>query len=234
MPGLLEDLDLRDKSHVFSGRKEAGRALARMLSHLKGTDSMVLAIPSGGVPVAAEISRALCIPVDLLVLRKIQIPWNPEAGFGALAPDGTRFMNDPLLRTLGLTGREVEQQLRQTLSILRKREEVFRKGRAYPSFEGKTVIITDDGLASGYTMLAAVRFIRKSAPEKVIVAVPTSSARTADFILREADELCCPNIRRGPVFAVADAYVDWYDLSDGEVLEILAELEKEGLYPPAQ
>ena len=221
MNRLIEDTSLRDRVHVFSDRNEAGRLLARKLTPYKESDSMIFGIPSGGVPVASEIAKALSLPLDLIIVRKIQIPYNPEAGFGAVGPDGRVIFNEILLNRLNLTDDEIREQVKNTMDMIQKRNHLFRGDRPYPQLKGKTVILVDDGLASGYTMLSAVRFIKSHGPEKIVVAVPTASKRTIDYIIPETDELLCLNVRTGFSFAVADAYTNWYDLTDKEVLDIL-------------
>jgi len=223
---LIEDLSLRDKLYVFRDRKEAGIILARKLLKYKGTDGIVLGIPSGGIPVAAELAKALSLPLDLVILRKIQIPNNTEAGFGAVAPDYKVLINEDLLSMLNLSQKYVERQIKLTIDTIKKRDDLFRKGLPFPSVKNKMVIIVDDGLASGYTMLSAVEFLRRHGPEKIVVAVPTGSKRTVDFILPKVDELICLNIRTGFTFAVADAYENWYDLTDNDVISILQEFNR--------
>jgi predicted phosphoribosyltransferase len=223
---LIEDLSLHDKLYVFRDRKEAGTILARKLLKYKGTDGIVLGIPSGGAPVAAELAKALSLPLDLVILRKIQIPHNTEAGFGAVAPDYKVLINEDLLSMLNLSQKDVEHQIKLTIDTIKKRNDLFRKGLPFPSVKNKMVIIVDDGLASGYTMLSAVEFVRRQEPEKIVVAVPTGSKRTVDFILPKVDELICLNIRSGFTFAVADAYENWYDLTDNDVISILQEFNR--------
>ena len=223
---LIEDLYLRDKLYVFRDRKEAGTILARKLLKYKGTDGLVLGIPSGGVPVAAELAKALSLPVELVILRKIQIPHNTEAGFGAVAPDYKVLINEDLLSMLNLSQKDVEHQIQLTIDTIKKRNDLLRKGLPFPSVKNKIVIIVDDGLASGYTMLSAVEFLRRHEPKKIVVAVPTGSKRTVDFILPKVDELICLNIRSGFTFAVADAYENWYDLTDNDVISILQEFNR--------
>ena len=215
---LREYTMFRDRVRVFEDRRDAGRLLGEMLVEYRDTGAIVLALPSGGVPVGTEVAKALNAALDLLIVRKIQIPDNPEAGFGAITPDGTPIINKGLLAKLSLNKKAVEAQINKAMESVKQREGLFRKNRPYTSFQSKTVIIVDDGLASGYTMLAAIRFVKRDTPEKVIVAVPTSSARAIDFILEEADELFCANIRTGYSFAVAEAYRNWYDLTEKEVL----------------
>lgn len=221
MQRIIEDSSLRDKLYVFKDRKEAGKLLAQRLLGYKGTNGIVLSIPSGGVPVAAEIAKAIILPLDLIIVRKVQIPHNPEAGFGAVGPDGKVLLNEELLRSLDLSEKEVEQQIQMTVNIIKRRNELFRKGLPFPSVKNRVVIIVDDGLASGYTMLSAIDFVKRHEPQKLVVAVPTGSERTADFILPNVDELICLNVRSGLSFAVADAYENWYDLEDDEVISIL-------------
>jgi putative phosphoribosyl transferase len=217
---FTEDSSLRGKQHVFEDRTQAGRLLARALLHLKSSDCMVLAIPSGGIPVASEIAHALDLPMDLMIVRKIQIPFNPEAGFGAMSPDGEIILNEQLLRQLKLTEDEISTQIKKTFETIQQRNRLFREGKPYPQPERDAIIIVDDGLASGFTMLAAVTFMRKRGAQKITVAVPTGSKNTIEFVLPEVDELVCLNVRSGFPFAVADAYRNWYDLADKEVMAI--------------
>jgi len=221
MGELIEENSLRDKRYVFTDRRDAGRLLSQKLLKYKGSDSMILAIPSGGVPIACEIRQTLSLAMDLIIVRKIQIPGNPEAGFVAMSPDEEVVLNERLLNQIGLTEEEMTTQIRKTRDVIKKRGRVFRQDKPFPSVENKIVFVVDDGLASGYTMRAAINFIKRKNPLKIIVAVPTASQKTADSILSEVDELICLNVRSGYPFAVADAYENWYDVTDEEVLEIL-------------
>ncbi|MCD4668853.1 MAG: phosphoribosyltransferase [Actinomycetia bacterium] len=221
MSTLIEDRSLMDKLYVFKDRREAGRRLARKLMRYKGSNTMVMAIPAGGVPVADEIAKALQLPAELVIVRKIQLPDNPEAGFGAVGPYGEMILNEPWVAQLHLAEYEIIAQKKKTIDNIKKRDQIFRKGRPYLDLKGKTVILVDDGMASGYTMLAAIGFTRRLESSKVITAVPTASNKTVDFILPQVDELVCLNVRRGYYFAVADAYKNWYDLDDEEVLSII-------------
>lgn len=221
MSSLIEDRSLRDKVYVFKDRKEAGRLLAQKLSGYKDVNGIVLGIPSGGVPVAAEIAKAIGLPLDVIIVRKIQLPDNTEAGFGAVGPDGEVSLNTNLVSQLHLTEKEVKRQIQITVDTIKRRNELFREGRPFPFLKDKVVIIVDDGLASGYTMLSAIDFIKRHKPEKVVVAVPTAPKGTVDLILPQVDEIVCLNVRSGFTFAVADAYEKWYDLEDEEVISIL-------------
>jgi len=221
MGRLIEDTSLRDEVHVFTDRTEAGRRLSEMLSEYKGKELIILAIPAGGVPVGYKIAKDLGVLLDLIIVRKIQFPDNPEAGFGAVGPDGDVIFNELLLSRSGLTEQEIDSQVERTKKVVMARNQLFREGSPFPDLKNKDVIIVDDGLASGYTMYEAVRFIKRRGAGKVIVAVPTAPERTVHMLLPEVHELYCLNIRRTPFFAVADAYKNWYDVSDEEVITIL-------------
>ncbi|MCX7794104.1 MAG: phosphoribosyltransferase family protein [Thermodesulfovibrionales bacterium] len=225
MDYLIENISLRDRTGVFEDRKEAGILLSEKLIKYKDSGAIVFAIPSGGVPVAAEIARSLNLSMELIIVRKIQVPYNPEAGFGSMDPDGNVLLNKELLSHLMLTDEEIEEQIKKTKEVISMRENLFRNARDYPPVKDKIVIIVDDGLASGYTMLSAIRFLKKRGPAKIIIAVPTGLDRTVERIKKEVDEIYCLNVRTGLSFAVADAYRNWYDLSDEEVINILKDLK---------
>jgi putative phosphoribosyl transferase len=224
MGKLLEDPALRDRLHIFFDRSQAGHRLAAMLEPYRGREVKLFAIPAGGVPVAAEIASSLKIRLDLVIVRKIQLPWTTEAGFGALNPAGETIFNKELLRRLPFSPEEIEIQVKKTEAVLKEREARLRGGKPYPRLGGIPAIIVDDGLASGYTMRAALAFLKGQGAGQTVVAVPTGSARTVQELLPQVDELICLNVRGGFSFAVADAYENWYDLTEGEVLEILASL----------
>lgn len=218
---LIEDRSLRDKLFVFEDRMEAGNKLAEKLLDYKNTVALILAVPSGGVPIGKKIRKVLACEFDLLIVRKAQIPWDTEAGFGAVNLDGDIVLNNPLLATLRLTDEEIDNQIEKTRVILEKRNSLFRKDKEFPALRNKTVIIADDGLASGYTMQAAIRFVKKREPSQIIVAVPTGLADTVETILKEVDVVACLNVRSGYPYAVASAYRNWYDLTDSDVLRLL-------------
>jgi putative phosphoribosyl transferase len=224
MGKLLDDPVLRNRTYVFADRAAAGKRLAQMLRDYQGKPLRLFAIPAGGVPVAAEIARALKVPLDLVIVRKIQLPWTTEAGFGALDPDGTPLFNEALLDRMTLSPQQIASQVAKTVANLKEREEHLRGGRPYPDLAGATTIIVDDGLASGYTMQAAVGFLKRQGAGELIVAVPTALDRTAQALLPLVNLLVCPNLRSGLSFAVAEAYENWYDVEQNEVLELLAGL----------
>jgi len=223
---VVESAALRGREGVFADREEAGERLAELLAGYRGTDAFVLAIPSGGVPVGLVVADRLELPFDLLILRKIPIPGNPEAGFGALTLDGDLLLNERLVADLGLTPEQIQRLAAPVRDELVARNVRFRHERPFPALEGRTALLVDDGLASGLTLLAGVRLVRRCRPAAIAVAVPTAAAGSVERLAPEVDRIVCPNIRSGRTFAVARAYRKWYDLSAGEVLELLRRHEQ--------
>lgn len=210
---------------IFKDRAEAGQKLAKELENYKGKDVIVFAIPNGGVPVGYEIAKKLGCPLDVLVVRKILYPWTTEAGFGALDPEGGVILEKDILTQLGLAKKVIDSQIKKARKQLEEKIKKFRKEKTYPELKGKNVILVDDGLATGYSMLLSVRFLKKKKPDKIIVAVPTASKGAYQMVSKEADETICLDIKAGFPFAVADAYQKWYDVPDEEVLKIIRTLE---------
>ena len=171
------------------------------------------------------------IPLDLIIVRKIQLPWTTEAGFGALDPAGQAILNEDLLRRMPLSPEEIEAQVKKTAAVMRQREERLRGGKPYARLDGQTALVVDDGLASGYTMRAALQFLKAQGAARLIVAVPTGSERTVWDLLPLVDELYCLNVRGGFSFAVADAYENWYDLTEEEVLASWAPSDASAVAP---
>jgi putative phosphoribosyl transferase len=221
MGKLIEKTELRNRVGIFADRTDAGQQLAKALRSIAGSGDLVLAVPSGGLPVGLEISRALNLDLDLILVRKVQIPWNTEAGFGAMNMDSDLLTNKLLLDMLDLSSEQIEHQVQKTAATLDRRNALFRKNRPFPDMGGRSVILVDDGLASGYTMRAALAFVRKRNPGCLTIAVPTGSADTVHDLLREVDTLYCLNIRESYPYAVASAYRHWYDLTDQDILNLL-------------
>ncbi len=220
---VIEDPNMRDRTWVFENRKHAGEILAQKLSeHKFGSNAVVLAIPSGGVPVAYEIARVLGCIFDVIIVRKVQFPWNPEAGFGAVAETGHVLFNEDLISHMKLDKETIEDSLSHSKENIKHRVQVFRRGKPLTPIRRCTVIVVDDGLASGFTMLAALRAVKHLGASRVIVATPTGSLSAVQALTNEADQIFCLNIRTGWSFAVADAYKKWYDLADSEVQHILS------------
>jgi putative phosphoribosyl transferase len=220
---IIEDPLLRNMSGVFEDRLDAGAYLAKALENFRGRDAIVLAIPSGGVPVGLEVSTRLDLPFDLLIIRKIPIPGNTEAGFGAISLEGDMILNEPMVGMLRLDKDEIEELAKAVKEELTSRNKIFRSDRPWPELQGKVVLLVDDGLASGYTMMAAATMVRRRKPAKIVVAVPTAPLSTIRMLSEHVDVIVCPNIRSERQFAVAEAYRNWYDLSREEVLSLLKE-----------
>ena len=211
---------------IFENRYDAGRQLAAKLTEYKDESVVVLAIPNGGVPVGMEVALALEADFDLIVARKIPLPLNPEAGFGAVADDGSVLLNEEIVKGAGLTQQQIDSQINQVRLEIRRRRLLYRKDRPPALVGGKTVIITDDGLASGYTMLATVSSMRSRRPREIIVAVPVSSAAALEEVGKVADKVVTVAVGSLPRFAVADFYKNWHDLSDDEVFKALDEFRQ--------
>lgn len=219
---LFEHSDFRNKYFVFKDRFEAGRYLAKMMKGKITTENtIVLAIPSGGVPVASEIARAFSLPLELLIVRKIQIPGNTEAGFGSIGPDFEVILDENLIKKLRLTKDQIDKQIEFTKETLKKRNEIMREGKDFPDIKGKNIILVDDGLASGYTMEESIRFVKRKGCASIIISVPTAPLDTINKLLNKVDIIFCANVREYYPFAVADAYEKWHDLTDEEVLKII-------------
>jgi len=218
---VVDDERLRSRRCVFKDRIHAAELLAKKLLKYKGEDAIVLAIPAGGVPVGYRIAVYLQLPLDLIVVRKLPIPYNPEAGFGAVTTDGTIVLNESLVEELSLTKEEIDMYASERMREIKERLRKFRGDRPFPYLKEKIAIIVDDGLASGYTMTAAILSVRKHGPKRIVVAVPTAHPGALEKISPYADEIICLNIRSGFLFAVADAYLKWYDLDDPEVIDYL-------------
>lgn len=208
----------------FRDRQEAGRELAARLHVLHGQGALphpvVLALPRGGVAVALEVARVLGAPLDVLVARKIGAPFQPELGVGAVAGDEPPLYDERSLRQLGLSEAELAPVAARERAELRRREELYRQGRPAADLRGHTAIVVDDGLATGATARAALRSVRRGAPQRVVLAVPVSSRQAADLLRPEVDELVCL-YRPSDFRAVGLWYDDFAQLSDDEVLAAL-------------
>jgi predicted phosphoribosyltransferase len=218
---LGENMIVHEMKPYFRDRQDAGQKIAEKLKQYRGGNSLVLAIPHGGVPVAVEVAKGLEAGLDVIVVRKIPIPSNTEAGYGAVADDGTILLNEPLVNQLGLTSQQIQHHAKRIKDEIDTRITLYRKNKSLPSLEEKTVFIIDDGLASGFTMLAAVNSVRRRKAGKVIVAVPVASSSAYHLVREKADELISLIIAESPYFAVASFYHHWYDLSEKEAIDYL-------------
>ncbi len=208
---------------IFENRYDAGRQLAAKLDKYKGQSVVVLAIPNGGVPVGLEVALVLEADLDLVISRKIPLPLTPEAGFGAVADDGTVILNEEVVKRVGLSPHQINYQVNQVRAEIHQRSLLYRRDRPIVVVNDKTVIITDDGLASGFTMRAAVESVRRRQPKRVVVAVPVSSVAALEQVGKVADEVITLAKGTTPKFFIADFYRYWYDLSDNEVIQCLKE-----------
>jgi predicted phosphoribosyltransferase len=219
---IIERADLHNRIRVFRDRKHGGEVLAQIMEKYRQVHAIVLAIPAGGVPVAAEIARLLGLPLDVAVVSKMTPPWSTEIGYGAVAFDGTVRLNHELVERLSLTDQEVKEGIIETGKKVRRRNTLFRGDRPLPSFLDQPAILVDDGLASGFTMQVAVEALLKASSSEVVVAVPTGPSHTVRRIAADVTRAYCANIRSGMSFAVADAYEYWSDVTEHEALEALS------------
>jgi predicted phosphoribosyltransferase len=205
----------------FTDRHEAGRELARLLGHYAHRpDVWVLGLPRGGVPVAYEVARALGAPLDVLVVRKLGVPGHEELAMGAIAPGGVRVLNQGLLEQLGIEPRELERVERRERAELERRQQAYRGPRPFPDLRGKSVILVDDGLATGASMRAAVLALRAMNPARIVVAVPVAPPDTCEALLEVADEVKALR-QPEPFRAVGLWYEHFPQTSDEEVQELL-------------
>jgi predicted phosphoribosyltransferase len=223
---IIERPELRDRLRVFRDRPHAGEVLAEMLDAYRQSDAIVLAIPAGGVPVAAVIAERLQIPLDVAVVSKITLPWNTEAGYGAVAFDGTMRLNEDLLPRLGLTEEQIQQGIDETTQKVLRRVRRFRGDQPFPDLTKRQAILVDDGLASGFTLLVAVEAPRKAGARNICVAVPTGHGSSLQRVIPEVEALYCANIRTGFSFAVADAYAAWTDVTEEEAIALYKRLAR--------
>ncbi|MGD0948652.1 MAG: phosphoribosyltransferase [Candidatus Binatia bacterium] len=207
---------------MFKNRKDAGRKLAARLLKYKDEHPVVLALPRGGVPVAYEVARALNAPLDIVVVRKLGAPGQPELGVGAVA-DGDHpqsVLNEEVLRALDVSDDYLNREAEAELKEIRRRQELYRGGRAPEPIEGRTAIVIDDGIATGGSVRAALRGVRRSDPKQLVLAVPVAPPDTVESLQPEVDELVCLSM---PFFfhAVGQFYEDFSQTTDEEVVELL-------------
>jgi len=213
---------LRNRVQVFRDRASAGKVLARMLEAYRHSNATVMGIPAGGIAVAVEIAKELHLSLDVTVVSKITLPWNTEAGYGAIAFDGTVMLNEDLLTRLNLSKQEIQFGIQKTEEKVFGRVRMFRGNQPLPDFE-QPVILVDDGLASGFTLRVGIKAMRKADAKNIILAIPTGHLESVQRIAEEVEVIYCPNLREGMSFAVADAYELWSDLDERQVMNILQE-----------
>ncbi len=205
-------------------RHAAGQALAESLQHYAGRDDViVLALPRGGVPVAAEIARTLDAPLDVMLVRKLGLPGHPELAMGAIASGGVRVMNDNVVRQSMVSPDAIEAVVEMESRELEHRESTYRGDRPWPDLKGRCVILVDDGLATGATMRAAIDAVKAQQPGCIVVAVPVAPPDTVRDLEPLVDEVVCP-VQPESFMAIGQWYVDFHQISDAEVLALLEEL----------
>ncbi|WP_344570184.1 phosphoribosyltransferase [Streptomyces axinellae] len=208
----------------FRDRRHAGQELAARLTEWAAAtevvDPLVLALPRGGVPVAVPVAQALRAPLDVLVVRKIGVPGRPESGIGAVAGDDPPLFDQQSLTVLGLSEDRLADDVDRERAELRRREQLYRSGRPAPAVRGRTVILVDDGLATGVTARAALRHLRRQEPARLVLAVPVSDAGTANRLRAEADDLLCLQQPVG-FRAVGEWYEDFAQVPDEDVIATL-------------
>ncbi len=223
MGDIIDNPRLREQRFIFLDRHDAGRQLGAFLKTLPPVrDPLVLAIPAGGVPIGREVPGALGAPLSLAIVRKIRIPGTTESGFGAVTWDGQVLINVELQDALGLSQAEVDRAITETRKNVDERVARFTGERAVPAPAGKTVILTDDGLASGFTMLAAIQSLRLRNPPVSSSQFPPHQQHLPGLVSGHVDHLVCLNIRAAGCLPLPMPIAEWYDLDDHEVLEELA------------
>jgi len=206
----------------FRNRTDAGRQLAEKLAaYANRPDVLVLALPRGGVPVGFEVARELGAPLDVFLVRKLGVPGYEELAMGAVATGGVRVLNDEIVRGLGISEHEIDAAAARELQELARRERLYRGDRPLPDIAGRTVILVDDGLATGATMRAAIAAVRQQQPARIVIAVPTASPDTCEALKAEADDVVCA-MTPEPFLAVGHWYEDFTQTTDDEVRELLA------------
>ncbi|MHA2225344.1 MAG: phosphoribosyltransferase [Candidatus Hodarchaeales archaeon] len=226
---IIQDQQLHNKYNIFDSRRLAGYKLGSFIA-LEDFDVLFM-IPNGGVPVALGLLEFPLVPpkkpFDLLIVRKIQIPGSTEAGMGAITPDGQIFLNEQIISHLSVTNLQLDQQIERAKQQIekRRRELNFPSTSNLSNVYGKKVLLVDDGIASGFSMLAGAKWLKKLGSEEIIVAVPTAPSSSIANLEPHMDKIICLNVRDRYPFAVADAYKDWYDLTFTETKTFLKEIQ---------
>lgn len=208
---------------LFKDRADAGRTLAKeLLKYANRSDILILALPCGGVPVAFEVAKELNVKMDVFIVRKLGVPGNEELAMGAIASGNIRVLNEDVVRSFQIPERVIDTVTEKELGELERRERSYRGDNPNPDIKNMTVILIDDGLATGATMRAAVAALKTKNPDKIIVAVPTAAPNTCEFFRGEVDEVICVDTP-GPFYGVGAWYEDFSQISDKEVCKLLDE-----------
>ncbi len=212
---------------MFESRREAGEKLARELLHHRGKNPLILGVPRGGVPIAREIYRLLGGELDVVIPRKVGLPWHRELAAGAVTMEGSFLLNQQVARGYGITGADLQEEIQGAREEIKRRMELYRGDRPLPAFRERTVILTDDGVATGFTIRAALQDLREKEVGHLVLALPVAPGDTQRILQREVDELVCLAVPR-VFYAVGQFYRDFSQLTDGEVIEMLGETGETG------
>lgn len=207
------------EGYIYPNRSVAGKILAEKLTAIAGSEAIVLSLPRGGTIIGAEVAKALKAEHDLVISRKIGAPYNPEVAIGALTQDGRLLKNDAAIDTLSVTKGYLESQTRLQLKEIKRQIREFKGEKVFPDLLNKTVILVDDGLATGFTMEAAMEFIKFRKPSRVIAAVPVGSAEAISRLNGKVDQLVCPLIPEN-FWAVGQFYQDFHQVNDEEIKKL--------------
>jgi len=210
---------------IFKDRTDAGRLLAEKLAGRIGKDGVVLAIPRGGVVVGAELARKLGLKLDLIIPRKIGSPQNPEVALGAIAQDGAAILDRRLIELLGVTDAELKEIMTYELEEIKRRMSLYRGSANHRNYTGKQIVVVDDGIATGYTMLAALRSARNLRPRELILAIPVAPPETLEILKKEVEHSVCL-LTPANFYAVGQFYESFDQTDDEEVVKILKELKE--------
>jgi predicted phosphoribosyltransferase len=205
----------------FADRTEAGRLLAtKLVGHDLPENVIVLALPRGGLPVGREIAQAFGAPLDVVIVRKLGVPWQPELAMGAIAGGSFKTLDEELIGELRVSREQIDAVVARESAEVARREKLYRKGRPALDVHGRTAVLVDDGLATGSTMLVAARYVRSLKPRKIVIAVPVASAQACRLLKKEADDCVCLATPE-PFYAVGQWYLDFRQVTDAEVQHFL-------------
>lgn len=207
----------------FRDRVEAGQLLARsLLAYANRSDVIVLGLPRGGVPVAFEVARALQVPMDICLVRKLGVPSHKELAMGAIASDGVRVLNYDVVGWLGISGKVIDEVAAKELRELQRRDRAYRGDHPPPDLRDRTVLLVDDGIATGATIKAAISVIQKETPQRIVVAVPVAAAETCQELRQQVEEVVCLKTPQ-PFYAIGLWYDNFAQTTDGEVCALLSQ-----------
>jgi putative phosphoribosyl transferase len=229
---IVDTAELREQVRLFDDRRAAGEMIADILAGQLGSDPLILGIAAGGVEVAAPIAKRLGVGLNVAVVNKITPPWNTEWGFGAVAYDGSVVINESSLAQAGIDQIELGQCTGRARDKVNHRLELFGRYGPPEDMSGRTVVVVDDGLATGITMRGAIGAVKRGGAGEIVMAIPTAHCNSIDWFANRhtVGSIYCPNIRSGPSFAVAQAYKNWTNMTDAEIEAVMAEFPIVGEY----